>query len=184
MWNKRKWHSILLIGLALLLASSLISCDSSDIDSEEYDYLSQMQIWQEKWNDTWLESLEDCTQLLDELTVIKPPQGMVIPLKFDGRIVYTLTAIDHDEYLSAHRDYILASRHMETMQKLEEERLEGRGLEDACPICPTSYYDWKACEGLLSPEYEQACWIEYKSVERLGRTHGRWLWYFIRYFPE
>jgi hypothetical protein len=33
--------------------------------------------------------------LVGELLAIESPWGMVIPLKLDGRIVRTLTAIDH-----------------------------------------------------------------------------------------
>ena len=183
MKSNLKWRSILLLGLALLLASLVVGC--SDIDSEAYEYLSRMQMWQEKWDDTGYHELDECEHLLDELRAIEPPQGMVIPLKLDGRIVRTLTASDHEEYVSTHRDYILASRHMETMQELEEERFKARGLEvDPCPICPTSPEAAKVCEDLLSLEYQQACTVEYRSIERLGRTHGRWLWYFVHYFPE
>lgn len=49
MWNKRKWYPILLIGLVLLLVSSVISCDALTVTTtpEETELPSNAISWDE-----------------------------------------------------------------------------------------------------------------------------------------
>lgn len=51
--NKSKWYLILVIGLVLLLATSVVGCGSI-IDEEAIEYLSEMREWQDKWGEKWI----------------------------------------------------------------------------------------------------------------------------------
>lgn len=180
MKNKSKRYSILLVGLALLLVASVVGCGGAN--EEIYDYLSEMREWQDKWKEKWLTEWEELDDLVDELEAIETPRDP-IPITFDGRTVEYWTFSDHDEYIFTHRQWLALRRHMETMQEVENKRFEAMGWEQR-PVCPTTYYDWKACEGLLSREYEEACLIEHRATEHLGYVRGRLLFWFVVYLPD
>jgi len=143
-----------------------------------------MQEWQDKWNEKWSWELEELDDLVDELRAIESPRHP-IPLEFSdvGTIDYW-TFSDHNEYIFAHRDWLTASWHMETMQELEERRFIAKG-SDEIPFCCSSVEEWAYYKNLgVSLEYEQACWIEYRATEHLGYVEGRLLGYFVLYLPK
>jgi len=181
MKNTLKLRSILLLGLVLLLFIPLVGCSKSKIDDEAYNYLSEMREWQDKWNEKWFGELEELDDLLDEPRAIEPPRHP-IPLEFsDVGIIDYWTSTDHKEYIFAHRDWLAARHHMETMQELEERRFIAKG-SDEIPVCLdplSSEAEWAHYKNLgVSLEYEGACWIEYRATERLGFVEGRLHWYF------
>ena len=180
MKNTLKWRSILLLGLVLLLFIPLVSCNRAD--DEIYNYLSEMQEWQDKWNEKWSWELEELDDLVDELRAIESPRHP-IPLEFSG--VGTIdywTFSDHNEYIFAHRDWLTASWHMETMQELEERRFIAKG-SDEIPYISFEESGYNKHPD-VNPEYEQAYFLEYRATERLGFVRGKLLGYFVMYLPE
>lgn len=174
MRGKIKWYSILLVGLSLLLVSSVVACG---VDKETYEYLSKMQQWHDKWHEKWLGELEELDDLVDELEAIETPRDP-IPLTFDGQTVDYWTFNDHLEYVFALRSWIFVRGHMNRMQELEERRYIAMGW-DEIPSCSVAF---EYGEG--SPEYKDACWLEKQATEHLGAFHYRLHLLFVLYLPE
>ena len=170
-----KWRSILLLVIVFSLAILVMGCGG--IDKETYDYLSEMQEWQNKWDEKWPEEWEELNVLVDELEAIETPEEP-IPLTFDGQTLDYWTFYDHDEYIFAHRYWLAIRAHMERMQELEEERYIAVG-SDEIPSC------WVALGyGECSPEYKDACWLTDQATEHLGYVEGRMVWWFVTYLSD
>jgi hypothetical protein len=170
-----KQRSILLLGLVVLLASSVVACGG--ISSENYSYLAKMQEWQDKWNEKWLGgNLDELDDLVGELEAIVGRDP--IPLEFDGQTIDYWTFSDHSEYIFAHRQWIFIQGHMNRMQELEEERYRAIG-SDEVPSCSVAL---EYGEG--SAEYKDACWLVDQATERLGFVEARLLYWFVVYLPE
>lgn len=178
MKGKIKWHSILLVGLSLLLVSSVVACG---VDKETYEYLSKMQQWREKWHDKWLGEWEEVAgqldDLVDELEAIETPRDP-IPFAFEEGTVDYWTFNDHLEYVFALRSWIFVRGHLHRMQELEEKRYAARG-SDEIPSCRVAF---EYGEG--SDEYKDACWLEKQATEHLGVFRYRLQLLFVLYLPE
>ncbi len=180
MKNILRWRSILLFGLILCLIIPLVGCGQNRVSDEVYNYLSQIQAWQSTWDsyEAELDSFSDPAYdlLLNELANIEPPAVRILQRLEEpcGEIIYPPR--DHEEYLDAHRLYLAAQRHLETMQRIEEERFLARG-DDVIPACDI-IQDIDA-----SQEYKETCSILSKASEYLDRIRYKWDSVFGEYFP-
>ena len=71
MWNRRKWYPILLVGLVLLLASSVVACAQPATKSKPEPPISVIAIlWSEAKN-----------HIGEKITVYGPVIGVTLPPK-------------------------------------------------------------------------------------------------------
>jgi hypothetical protein len=174
-------RSILVLGLVFLLIVSSTACSQNQVSDEVYNYLNQIRDWQSTWDsyESELESYSDPAYdlLLSELANMEAPPLRIFQRLEEpcGEIIYPPR--DQEEYLAAHRLYLAAQRHMETMQRLEEESFLNRG-DSVMPACDI-LQDIDA-----SQQYRETCSITAKASDYLERIRYKWDSVFKEYFPE
>jgi hypothetical protein len=173
--------SVLVLGLVFWLVISAAGCGQNQVSEEVYNYLNQIRDWQSTWDsyESELESFSDPAYdlLLSELANMESPPLRIFQRLEEpcGEIIYPPR--DQEEYLDAHRLYLAAQRHMETMQQLEEERFLNRG-DDVMPSCDI-LQDIDA-----SQQYKETCSITAKASDYLAGIRYKWDAVFREYFPE
>jgi hypothetical protein len=176
MGNKRKWYSILLVGLVLLLTTPFVGCGS--VDEEAIEYLGKMRDWQDKWKETRIGGdLDELDGLVDELEAIEMLRDP-IPLTLYGHTGDYWTFSDHEEYLRACRLWLAVKAHMNRMQELEEARYRAMG-SDEIPSCDVAM---EYGEG--SPEYKDACLLLDQANRNLSWMEAILSIFFAVYLPE
>ena len=153
-----------LIAIALLFTYGCTSQDQHQIDTETRTYLLEMKAWHEEWDGLFWGSFcrpgdSSCDALFDDLIAnlfsIDPPGNLYR---------------QHNDYVNAHKLYVLGARHMHTMQQIEEECFSARG-SDEIPDCEVVlYYDGQS----VSTEYRQACSTEYWAFKNLCQVRAHW----------
>ena len=158
----------LILLLGILLASGL-AC----VSDTRHDDLVALKAWHDKWDET----VSQCC-ITEGVRVGSPDNEATF-----NELLAELKDIDpygipeYDDYLTAHQLFVVAVRHMYTMQQNEEERYSALGYDDyyKTPCCP-----WReiACSQQPdSTEYEQACTVERLARENLIRIRIEWeLW--------